>query len=73
MKVKIIKPVSRFFKVGQIAEMTISNKRGDFVLSTDKFSQSFSFSYHKNVKPVTYEEFAAILITKTENEIIQKE
>lgn len=73
MKVKIIKPISKFFKVGEIVEMTISNKQGDFVLSTDRVSQSFGFDYHTRIEPVTYEEFASQLVVKTENEIIQDE
>lgn len=66
MKVKIIRPISKFFKVGEIVEMEISNTQGDFVLSTDKVSQSFGFDYHTRVEPVTYEEFASQLVVTIE-------
>ena len=72
MKVKIIKPISKLFRVGEIVEMEISNTQGGFVLSTDKVSQSFGSDYHARVKPVTFEEFAGVLATKIENEIIQE-
>jgi len=55
MKVKVIKPMSKFFTVGQIVEMDVS-ENGDFRLSTDKFSQAFDFSYHDRVRPATNEE-----------------
>lgn len=72
MKVKIIEPVSRFFEVGQVVEMTIVNRYGDFSLSTDKVSQSFGPAYHTRIRPITFEEFTEALITKIENEIIQE-
>lgn len=72
MKVKIIKPISKFFRAGKIVEMEISNTQGDFILFTDKVSQSFGSDYHTRVGPATFEEFAAALVTETENKIIQE-
>lgn len=57
MKVKIIKSMSKFFKVGQIVEMDMSNSRGDFRLyKPNSFSQSFGFLLHDHLRPVTKEE-----------------
>lgn len=69
MKVKIIKPISKLFKIGEIVEMEISNTQGDFVLSTDRVSQSFGHDYHARVKPVTYEEFANQLVVTLEKDL----
>jgi hypothetical protein len=52
MKMKIIKPMSTYFRVGEIVEMRITNERGDFIISADDRKQSFGFAYRSHLTPL---------------------
>jgi hypothetical protein len=56
MKMKIIKPMSTFFKVGDVVNMRITGKRGDFVISAGDRKQSFGFLYRSCLMPLGEEE-----------------
>jgi hypothetical protein len=49
---KIIKPMSTFFKVGDVVNMRIVNERGDFVISAGNRKQSFGFLYRNCLIPL---------------------
>lgn len=68
MYAKVIRPPSRFFKVGQIVEMEATDRFGNFTLDTGKIKQSFPPSYHTHIKIIGFEEFAGNLIEKLERE-----
>jgi hypothetical protein len=56
MKMKIVKPMGTFFKVGDVVNMRITSKRGDFVISAGNRKQSFGFLYRSCLIPLWDEE-----------------